>query len=64
MLFTSSCLNCRNEKGLLNFVSKRIKLVYRINNTQYKFQKNKLPLKHRKPRDDLYAIYFQIKVHI
>ena len=25
---------CRNEKGLLNFVRGRIKLVYRINNTR------------------------------
>ena len=39
MLFTYSCFNCRNEKGLLNFVSERIKLVYRINNTRYNFQK-------------------------
>ena len=39
-------LFCRNEKGLLNFVSERIiflKLVYRINNTRYSFKKNKLP---------------------
>ena len=28
MLFTYSCLNCRNEEGLLNFVTERIKLVY------------------------------------
>ena len=40
MLFTYSCFNCRNEKGFLNFVSERIKLVYRINNTRYNFQKN------------------------
>ena len=41
MLFTCSCFFfCRNEKGLLNFVSERIKLVYRINNTRYNFQKN------------------------
>ena len=39
----------RNEKGLLNFASGRIKLVYRINNTRYNFQKNKLPFKHLKP---------------
>ena len=35
-------------KGLLNFVRERIiflKLVYRINNTRYSFQKNKLPFK-------------------
>ena len=50
MLFTYSCFNCRNEKGLLKFVSERIKLVYRINNTQYNFQKNKLPFKHLKPQ--------------
>ena len=35
MLFSYSCFNCRNKKGLLNFVSERIKLVYRINNTPY-----------------------------
>ena len=29
----------RNEKGLLNFVSERIKLVYRINNTGTTFKK-------------------------
>ena len=29
----------RNEKSLLNFVSQKIKLVYRINNTRYNFQK-------------------------
>ena len=28
MLFTFSCLNYRNDKGLLNFVSERINLVY------------------------------------
>ena len=28
----------RYEKGLLNFVSDRIKLVYRINNTRLAFQ--------------------------
>ena len=49
----SIMLFCRNEKGLLNFVSGRIillKLVYRINNTRYSFQKNKLPFKHLKPQ--------------
>ena len=39
MLFTYSCFNCRNEKGLLNFVSEGIKLVYRINNTGYNVRK-------------------------
>ena len=39
MLFTYSCFKCRNEKGLLNFVSERIKLVYRINNTWYNVRK-------------------------
>ena len=29
----------RNEEGLLNFVSEGIKLVYRINNARYNFQK-------------------------
>ena len=42
------CSFCRNEKGLLNFVSERMKLVYRINNTRYNFLKNKLPFKHLK----------------
>ena len=40
------------RKGLLNFVNERIillKLVYRINNTWYNFQKNKLPFKLVKP---------------
>ena len=55
MLFTyySFFLFFRNEKGLLNFVSGRIiflKLVYRINNTRYSFEKNKLPFKHLKPQ--------------
>ena len=40
MLFTYLCFNRRNEKALLNFVSERIKLVYRIDNTRYNFQKN------------------------
>ena len=30
-----------SEKGLLNFVSERIKLVYRINNTRLAFQTSK-----------------------
>ena len=34
-----------NEKGLLNFESERIKLVYRLNSTRCRFQKNKMPLK-------------------
>ena len=50
MLFTYSCFNCQNEKGLLNFLSERINVVYRINNTRYNFQKNKLPFKHLKPQ--------------
>ena len=50
-VFTYSCFFFRwNEKGLLNFVSERIKLVYRINNTRYNFRKNKLPFKHLKPQ--------------
>ena len=54
MLFTyySFFLFCQHEKGLLNFVSKRIiflKLVYRINNTWYSFKKNKLLFKLVKP---------------
>ena len=43
MLFTYSRFNCQIEKGLLNFVSERINVIYRINNTWYNFQKNKLP---------------------
>ena len=55
MLFTyySFFLFCQNEKGLLNFVSERIiflKLVYRINNTRYSFQNNKLPFRLLKPQ--------------
>ena len=55
MLFTYYSfllLFCRNEKGLLNFVSERIiflQLVYRINNTRYSFKKNKLLFKLLKP---------------
>ena len=44
---------CRNEKDLFNFVSEKIiflKLVYRINNTRYSLQKNKLPFKLLKPQ--------------
>ena len=54
----SSHVNCRNKKGLLNFVSERINLVYRINNTRYNFQKNKLhvPFKHLKPQ--FIGVYF------
>ena len=39
-------LFCRNRKDLLNFVSERkifLKLVYRINNTRYSLQNNRLP---------------------
>ena len=55
MLFTyySFVLFCQNKKGLLNFVSERIiflKLVYRINNTRYSFQNNKLPFRLLKPQ--------------
>ena len=55
MLFTYYSfllLFCRNEKGLLNFVSGRIiflQLVYGINNTPYSFKKNKLPFKLLQP---------------
>ena len=45
-------LFCRKEKGPLNFVIERIiflKLVYRINNTRYSFQKNKLSFKLVRP---------------
>ena len=63
MLFTyySFFLFCQNEKGLLNFVSERIKLVYRINNTRYNFQKNKLPLKHLKPQFIIRPHAFEVK---
>ena len=37
--------NNRNEKVLLNFVSERIKLVYRITLLGTVFEKNKLPFK-------------------
>ena len=50
--YYSFFLFCRNEKGLLNFVSERtvfLKLVYRIKNTWYSFKKNKLPFKLVKP---------------
>ena len=54
MWFTyySFVLFCQNEKGLFNFVSERmifLKLVYRINNTRYSFQKTKRPFKLLKP---------------
>ena len=45
-----SQLSCQNKKGLLNFVSERINIVYRINNTRHNFQKNKLSFKHLKPQ--------------
>ena len=35
------CRFCRYEKGLLNFVSERIKLVYRINKTRLALQTSK-----------------------
>ena len=42
MLFTYFMfLFCWYERGLLNFVSERIKLVYRINNTRLAFQTSK-----------------------
>ena len=37
--------NNRNENVLLNFVSERIKLVYRITLLGTVFEKNKLPFK-------------------
>ena len=53
MLFTyNSCFSffCRNEKGLLNFICERIKLVYRINLLGTAFKKNMLPFKLLKPQ--------------
>ena len=38
------------DKDLLNFVTKRIKVVYRINLPGTAFKKNKLPFKLLKPR--------------
>ena len=38
------------DKDLLNFVTKRIKLVYRINVPRTAFKKNELPFKLLKPR--------------
>ena len=63
MLFTYSCLNCRNEKGLLNFVSERIKLVYRINNTRLAFQTSKTTI-YRPHTPELKSISkFQLLFH-
>ena len=53
MLFTYySFFFCQNKKRLLNFVERIIflKLIYKINNTRYSFQKNKLPFKLLKPQ--------------
>ena len=48
MLFTFSCFNCQNEKGLLKFVSERIKLVYGLTMLGTTCKKNKLPFTHLK----------------
>ena len=52
MLFIYSFFVVLLERKSLNLVSERIiflKLVYRINNTRYSFQKNKLPFKLLNP---------------
>ena len=53
--------NNRNEKVLLNFVSERIKLVYRITLLGTVFEKNKLPFKLL--NHNLWAAYSRIKVN-
>ena len=54
---------CRNEKGLLNFVSERIKLVYRINNTRLAFQTSKTTI-YRPHTPELKSISkFQLLFH-
>ena len=46
LFFCFFCLFCPNEKGLLNFVSERIKLVYKINPVLCTaFKKHMLPFK-------------------
>ena len=50
MLFSKYMFFCRNEKGLLNFESERIKLVYRINLLSTAFKQNKLPFRLLKPQ--------------
>ena len=51
----------RNEKVLLNFVSERIKLVYRITLLGTVFEKNKLPFKLL--NHNLWVAYSRIKVN-
>ena len=54
---------CRHEKGLLNFVSERIKLVYRINNTRLAFQTSKTTI-YRPHTPELKSISkFQLLFH-
>ena len=53
----------RNEKSLLNFVSERIKLVYRINNTRLAFQTSKTTI-YRPHTPELKSISkFQLLFH-
>ena len=54
---------CWHEKGLLNFVSERIKLVYRINNTRLAFQTSKTTI-YRPHTPELKSISkFQLLFH-
>ena len=57
-----SCFFFRNEKRLLSFVSERIKLVYRINNTRYNFPK--LGLSYREHCSLRFLKPLYIKRHI
>ena len=54
---------CWYERGLLNFVSERIKLVYRINNTRLAFQTSKTTI-YRPHTPELKSISkFQLLFH-
>ena len=50
---------CCYEKGLLNFVSENIKLVYRINNTRPAFQTSKTAI--YRPHTPEYSIILILK---
>ena len=51
-----TCIMFLAEKGLLNFVSERIKLVYRINNTCLAFQTSKTTNIYRPQTSELKSI--------
>ena len=54
---------CRYEKGLLNFISERIKLVHRFNNTRLAFQTSKTTI-YRPQTSELKSIFkFQLLFH-